>query len=119
MWGRKYFVRGDDWLRDFISSANWFRGQAPQLDDQPGNFRVNFAAGGFWALRTCWIYDLEWPDRRLVHIAEDVMLVEAFRQAGARVGHAHSGVKINQSNLPTPPYILKPLTLPSFLTIHC
>jgi GT2 family glycosyltransferase len=103
MWGHKFFIRGDDWARDFILSAAWYRGLKPEPDDRPGNFRVNFAAGGFWALRTSWIYDLEWPDRRLVHIAEDSMLGEALRQAGARVGHAHSGVKINQAERRTPP----------------
>jgi len=111
MWGHKFFVHGDDWVRDFISSANWFRGLELVPDDQPGNFRVNFAAGGFWALRTSWIYELEWPDRRLVHIAEDVMFGEALRQTGARVGHAHSGVKVNQAKRRTPPEMPRAQTL--------
>jgi GT2 family glycosyltransferase len=103
MWGRKCFIRGDDWVRDFISTAAWFRGLEPEPDNQPGKFRVNFAVGSFWALRTCWIYELNWPDRRLVHIAEDYMLGEALRQAGARIAHAQSGVKVNQAKRRTPP----------------
>jgi hypothetical protein len=103
MWGHKCFIRGDDWTREFIASADWFRGVELETDDRPGNFRVSFGVGGFWALRTSWIYRLDWPDRRLVQFGEDFMLGEALRQSGGRVGHCHSGVIINDAKRRAPP----------------
>lgn len=97
MWGKKCFVRGGEKHRRFIRSAAWFRGLDPEPDDRLGGCRINFIVGGFWAIRTAWLYRLNWPDPRITHFGEDQMLGEAMRQHGARIGNAYSGVAIDKA----------------------
>jgi hypothetical protein len=97
MWGKKCFVRGGQKHREFIRAAPWFRGLEPTPDDRPGGCRIYFVVGGFWAIRTSWLYRLNWPDPRLLHFGEDYMFGEAMRQNGGRIENAFSGVAIDRA----------------------
>jgi hypothetical protein len=96
MWGQKLFVRGDDELRAFVSQSTWFTGVELLPDEDPKKCRLEFIAGGFWAVRTTCIHALHWPDPRLIHFGDDYLLGEALRQRGLAIGSASSGVAINQ-----------------------
>jgi hypothetical protein len=95
MWGKRLFFRGDEHHWKFIHDASWFRGLAPIPDDQADRCRLNFVAGGYWAIRTACLRELDWPDPRLLHFGDDYMLGEAMRQIGAQLGEAVSGVAID------------------------
>lgn len=97
MWGKRCFIRGTDAHRNFIRRAPWYRGLIEEPDDRPGHCRLNFAVGGFWAIRTEWIYRLDWPEPRLLQFGEDYILGEALRQNGAQIGNAFSGVAIDRA----------------------
>jgi hypothetical protein len=97
MWGKQLFVRGDEHLWHFIREASWFQGLEPLPDEQPGKCRLNFIAGGYWAIRTGCLRGLNWPDPRLMHFGDDYLLGEALRQMGCRIGQATSGIAINCS----------------------
>jgi len=97
MWGKKCFVRCGEKHREFVRAAKWSRGLELDEDDRPNRWRISFALGGFWAIRTRWLYLLDWPDPRLIQYGADYMLGEALRQNGARIGNAFSGVAIDQA----------------------
>lgn len=97
MWGRKLFIRAGEAHRHFISEAPWYRNRDLSPDGRPGCYRLDFIGGGFWAIRTRWLTELNWPDPRLVHFGDDYMLGEALRQQGASIGNAFSGVAIGQA----------------------
>jgi GT2 family glycosyltransferase len=78
----------------FVRSAEWYRG-LPLPSWRPGgkgefNFagrgtgdgRWIFVLGGCWMIRARTIRALDWPDRRLVRLGDDVLLGEAIRQRG-------------------------------------
>jgi GT2 family glycosyltransferase len=78
----------------FIRSASWYGGLTPP-SWQPGgkgefNFegkgtgdgRWRFIVGGCWLIRTRAVRTLDWPDRRLIKLGDDVLLGEAVRQQG-------------------------------------
>ncbi|MDB6151581.1 MAG: hypothetical protein JWL90_34 [Chthoniobacteraceae bacterium] len=102
MWGKPLYTWGSEDCRQFIREAEWFKGLEPLDDNIPGRCRLNFIAGGFWAIRTTYIHQLGWPDRRLIHFGDDYMLGEAMRQIGARLGQASSGIAINQCSRRAP-----------------
>jgi GT2 family glycosyltransferase len=94
----------------FIRAAEWYRGLPPP-DWRPGgkgefNFRGRgtgdgewlFAVGGCWLVRHRAVRALNWPDRRLLKMGDDVFLGEAVRQHGWRIKNIGSpGVVINSS----------------------
>lgn len=81
---------------EFIRDASWYRG-LPLLpsEQRAAAARIEFILGGFWAIKTEWIYKLDWPDPRIVHFEDDYLLGEAIRQNGGKLGHFHSGVKVD------------------------
>jgi GT2 family glycosyltransferase len=114
MWGE---VNRCQWQTDFtdledvvgfVRSAPWYRGLPPP-SWRPGgkgefNFknrgcgdgRWDFIVGGCWLIRTSAIRALDWPDRRLVKLGDDVLLGEAIRQQGWELGNiGRPGVAIN------------------------
>ena len=79
---------------EFVRSANWYRGLPPPSWRSGGKGEFNFAGrgtgngrwifilGGCWMIRTSVVRALDWPDRRLVKMGNDVFLGEAIRQQG-------------------------------------
>src|SRR3954470_2647614 len=83
----------------FVRTASWYRGLSPpswrvggkgELDfagHGTGDGRWIFLLGGCWLIRTRAIRALDWPDRRLVKLGDDVFLGEAIRQSGWTLGN--------------------------------
>jgi GT2 family glycosyltransferase len=99
MWGQVYYCdhREAFWDGDpvaFVRSAPWYRGLPPpfwevggkgELDyngQGTGDGRWFFLVGGGWFARHWALRQLDWPDRRLFVLGEDVFLGEAVRQQG-------------------------------------
>lgn len=99
-WGHRYFMSHEDQfdcgcdLRTWIRAASWYRSRPlPSWDMEPtdaaaGNpppapdGRWFFLTGGNWFARTEALQAMDWPDRRLILQAEDILLGEAIRQQG-------------------------------------
>jgi GT2 family glycosyltransferase len=97
MWGKRLFVRVDKECRSFVREASWFRGLELTPDPQEGMYRMDFIAGGFWAIRTRCLHRVGWPEARLLHFGDDYMLGEALRQNGQIMGQCFSGVAIDRA----------------------
>ena len=101
-WGwMRYAQYGDsNGIIDFMARSYWNKGlplPRTQGATQDTFNRIDFAAGGFWALRTDVIKKLNWPDPRIVQYAEDVMLGEALRQNGFKMGAFTYGYEIGDT----------------------
>src|SRR5262245_3619448 len=92
------FVRGADWYRG-LPPPSWRPGGKGEFNFQgngTGDGRWFFIPGGCWLMRTSAIRDLDWPDRRLIKMGNDVLLGEAIRQQGWELENIGSpGVAIN------------------------
>jgi len=104
MWGRLCrCIRAVDFTDlenavDFVRRAPWYRGLPPPSWRPGGKGEFNFEnrncgdghwdfiTGGCWLIRTSTIRALDWPDRRLVKLGDDVFLGEAIRQQGWHIG---------------------------------
>jgi hypothetical protein len=61
-----------------------------------GDGRWVFPTGGCWLIRTSAVRSLDWPDPRLIKLADDVFLGEAIRQNGWDMAHvSNRGVAIS------------------------
>ncbi|MEN9678656.1 MAG: hypothetical protein RIS76_4552 [Verrucomicrobiota bacterium] len=103
MWGAVYYLEchHPEVVR-WIQSARWYRAvplvpAAPRDGSESAGVRFDFATGGFWALRTQVIHQLNWPDPRLVQAGEDFLLAEALRQNGLTLGHFSEGIRSNDA----------------------
>jgi GT2 family glycosyltransferase len=101
MWGKPYVLwRRDQVILDWIKAAGWYcglpciRGQDPHGNDAA---KFCFATGGFWAIRTDVLRQLNWPDPRLIHTTGDFLLGEALRQNRLTLGRFDYGVRINDA----------------------
>jgi hypothetical protein len=83
--------------RDWVRAARWFRGmEPPGSNGTPSEWW--FLAGGCWWMRLSALRALDWPDPRLRHVAEDILLGEAIRQQGWHVANiADPGVAISDA----------------------
>jgi hypothetical protein len=101
MWGSPYVLwRRDQFILDWIKAATWYRGLGCRRGkDLKGKnaAEFSFATGGFWAVRTAVLRQLDWPDPRLVHTTGDFLLGEALRQNRLTMGRFDYGVKINDA----------------------
>ncbi len=89
---------------NFIREAPWYRGVPLEPSrTRTSAARLHFILGGFWAIKTEWIYKLDWPDPRIVHFEDDYLLGEAIRQNGGKLGRFHSGVKVDTEPRRAPP----------------
>jgi GT2 family glycosyltransferase len=106
-WEPRDFTTLED-VAAFVRSAPWYRGFPPpswrpgglgefNLDGRGlGDGRWRFILGGCWMMRTRAIRALDWPDRRLVRLGDDVLLGEAIRQRGWRFANIGTpGVNLN------------------------
>jgi len=101
MWGDLYKLwREDQFILDWIKASTWYRG-VPCLRsaDPKGQVATKFvfATGGFWAIRTNALRQLDWPDPRLTQANDDFLLGEALRQNNFQLGDFHCGVKVNDA----------------------
>jgi hypothetical protein len=108
LWGcRAFCTHAQDFtdLSDptaFVRSAGWYGGLTPpswqpggkgEFDFEgqgTGDGRWDFVLGGCWLARTSALKALDWPDRRLLLLGDDVLLGEAVRQQGWRLEHIGS-----------------------------
>ncbi len=116
MWGQECVCTHPSTFTDlsdtasFVRSAPWYSGLTPPAWEPGGqgefNFqgqgtgdgRWRFIAGGCWLVRTRVVRALDWPDRRLVKLGDDVFLGEALRQQGWHFRNTGSaGLVINGS----------------------
>jgi GT2 family glycosyltransferase len=115
MWGQvamcdhpSTFAPDMDDVVAFVRSATWYRGLTPPywrvggkgefnfLGNGTGDGRWFFVLGGCWLMRTSAIRVLDWPDRRLIKMGNDVFLGEAIRQQGWEIENIGTpGVAIN------------------------
>jgi hypothetical protein len=92
----------------FVRAADWYRGLPPPSWRLGGKGQFNhaglgtgdgtwlFIPGGCWLMRTSVIHALDWPDRRLIKMGNDVFLGEAIRQQGWQIQDIGSpGVAVN------------------------
>jgi hypothetical protein len=92
----------------FVRSASWYRGLPPpswrpggkgEFDFDGlgiGDGRWFFVVGGCFMIRTSAVRQMDWPDRRLSFLGEDVFLGEAIRQQGWTLGNLGAlGVAVN------------------------
>jgi GT2 family glycosyltransferase len=92
----------------FVRSASWYRGLPPPFWHPGGKGEFNFQGlgigdgrwlfivGGCFMIRTMALRQMDWPDRRLSFLGEDVFLGEAIRQQGWSLGNLGTpGVAVN------------------------
>jgi hypothetical protein len=92
----------------FVRRAAWYRGLPPPTWKLGGKGEFNFEGrgtgdgrwffivGGCWLMRAVAIRALDWPDRRLIKMGNDVFLGEAIRQHGWEIENIGSpGVAVN------------------------
>lgn len=98
-WGFTYFVRFDDGhpIARYVRQAPWYRNKPFRCSEKGGGlpYRTLFITGAFWAIRTCVVHQLDWPDPGLVHESEDVILGEALHQNNLAFRSFEYGVRIN------------------------
>jgi hypothetical protein len=95
VFGSIRYVTPSPRIQRFIKSASWFRGKPLATDPGSGEPRLEFVIGGFWAVRSRFIYGIDWPDRRLIHFEDDYIFGEALRQHDAVTAPFDSGVVIS------------------------
>lgn len=95
MFGKPYYYRLAPGQVPWIRAASWYRGR-PLLTRKTSPIS-RFHTGGWWALRTSTMLELDWPDPRLSHNGGDVMLGVALHQADARLSTFYTGVNISRS----------------------
>jgi GT2 family glycosyltransferase len=100
MWGQSACCDAPETFTDlkdvlgFVRSAPWYGGLPPPSWRPGGGGEFNFEnrgcgdgrwffiLGGCWLIRTRTVRALDWPDRRLIKLGDDVFLGEAIRQNG-------------------------------------
>ena len=96
MYGHKWYVHLRKGQPKWIKTRPWYRGVPFQMDK--GKVKVDFLTGGFWAIKSQVLKDIEWPDPDILHNGGDVMLCEALRQNGHKIGQSFYAVKINSDD---------------------
>jgi len=92
------FVRTAPWYRG-LPPPSWYPGGKGEFNFQnkgTGDGRWFFVVGGCWLIRTRTVRALDWPDKRLIKLGDDVFLGEAIRQNGWALANVDTpGVAIN------------------------
>jgi hypothetical protein len=102
-WGATAIAHGLDGFptmadaRQWVREARWFRGlEPPGGSGAPAEWW--FLTGGCWWMRTAALRAMLWPDPRLRHVSEDILLGEAVRQQGWYLANiAEPGVAISDA----------------------
>lgn len=74
--------------RGWVKEQSWYNGREPQSYTQ-------FAAGGWWTIRTDVLMRFGWPTTVFKHRGGDVMLGELLRQHNMPLGHFRDNLWIN------------------------
>ncbi len=94
------FVRRAPWYGG-LTPPSWAPGGKGEFNYRgqgQGDPRWQFILGGCWLIRTAAVRALDWPDRRLAKLGDDVLLGEALRQQGWQSGNTRmEGVAINKA----------------------
>ncbi len=98
MLGKVYWVRllGDQ--KAWIAKQPWYNPDAPPFLQYRGRDAVQFATGGWWAIRSAVLLKWDWPCLELKHCGGDSMLGELLRQQGYRLLGFEEGVRINAND---------------------
>lgn len=72
----------------WIKEQNWYNGREPQAYTQ-------YAAGGWWTIKTDVLTRHDWPPRVFKHRGGDIMLGEMLRQHNLALGHFRDNLWIN------------------------
>ncbi len=102
-WGATAYARDCGGFQDaasrqrWIQEADWFCGLPPP--GTPGGPEVWwFLTGSCWWMRTAALRAIGWPDPRLLHVAEDILLGEAVRQQGWHLANiANPGIAFSDA----------------------
>lgn len=83
MIGPRYFYSMDAQHIDWVKSASWYKGR--EFRDKAGNqapngFKIHFASGSCWMLRSDCIKECDIPDTRLRHNGGDICIGEQIWQ---------------------------------------
>jgi GT2 family glycosyltransferase len=103
VFGSIRFVTASPRIQRFIESASWYRGKPLATNPATGEPWLEFVVGGFWAVRSRLIYEIDWPDPRLIHFEDDYIFGEALRQRDAVTAPFDSGVVIDDAPRRGPP----------------
>jgi hypothetical protein len=76
----------------WIEAQPWYTGK----DVRKPGYETNFLTGGWWTLRTKFIYDQQWPWPELKHRGGDVMLGELLRQQSLGMVKCSGNVGVNR-----------------------
>jgi hypothetical protein len=86
---------GSIYRERFIGSqAEWVKAQ-PWYNGKPTGPYTQFAAGGWWAIRTAVLTQFNWPAAVFRHRGGDIMLGELLRQHDLPLGHFRDNLWIN------------------------
>lgn len=106
MFGKKFYIHLEEAEQKLIESAPWFR-EIPLVWEETelgaSAPRVDFISGGFWAIKTPVLQELDWPDPQLTQHADDYILGAALRQHGKCILQSYSGVAVNEAERRGPP----------------
>lgn len=90
-----YAMLGSVYRERFIGNqAEWVKAQA-WYNGKPPNVYTQFAAGGWWVIRTSVLQQFNWPPPEFKHRGGDVMLGELLRQHDLLLGHFRDNLWIN------------------------
>ena len=93
MYGKKYFMRVAPGQLEWMRQSSWWRGvDFPKIGRR---YKVDFATGGWWAIRNSVLLDLNWPDKRLQNNGGDTALGAACIQNGYVVQNYYEGIAIS------------------------
>jgi hypothetical protein len=73
----------------------WFTSKYPNTPYPPPTGPVRFCTGGWWALRTSVMRQMNWPHPALIHNGGDVALAIVLSMHGYTIESYHQGVAIN------------------------
>jgi hypothetical protein len=96
--GETWFIHYRKRQWELMLDRPWYKGVAPEFIG--GRPAVRFHTGGFVAVRTPVLRELDWPDDTLVHNGGDFLLSEAIRQQGwprTAIPTKKMGIRVNDS----------------------
>jgi len=105
MYGKQYFIHLMTTQLEWIKQAKWFQNRPIRIRKffdhkakrETQKVKTDFITGGFWAVKTEWIKQWDWPDPRINHNGGDVMMGEAIYQTGGQIKNWHYGVAISDA----------------------
>jgi GT2 family glycosyltransferase len=97
MLGARYFYSMNKPHIDWVKAAAWYRGRdfRDKVGNQaPNGFKIHFASGSCWMIRTQCIQECGIPDIRLQHNGGDICIGEQIWQNGWNLKNWNSDKRI-------------------------